>query len=260
MLGCNERKDAMDFFDCNAFIGRPAVREIFQPAASPAEFLSEMDFCGVDRALVWHAAQLDAGPHAGNALLASTIQAQPRLFGCWTILPNQAHEFPPFADFLPAMLAARVRAVRAFPLDHHFELNEVAMGSWLEPMVQLRVPLFLSVAYGANWKIAYDLLAEFPNLVCVICDHGCWGEDRRFRPLIERYPHVYVDTAQYLLDGGIEAFVRDYGAERMLYGSGFPRPHFGGMMLALLHARIPEDAKAAIAGKNLERILAEVHS
>ena len=248
----------MEFFDCNAFIGRPAVREIFQPAASPAEILAEMDFCGVDRALVWHTAQQDAGPHTGNALLAKAIQAHPRLFGCWAILPNQAHEFPPFADFLSAMQAARVQAVRAFPVDHHFLLNDVAMGSWLEPMVQQRVPLFLSVAYGADWKIAYDLLAEFPDLVCVICDHGCWGEDRRFRPLIERYPNVYIDTAQYLLDGGIEAFVRIMGRSACSMAAGFPRSHFGGMMLALRHARIPEEAKAAIAGKNLERILAEV--
>ena len=247
----------MEFFDCNAFIGRPSVREIFQPA-SPAEILAEMDFCGVDRALVWHAAQLDAGPLAGNELLAEAIQAQPRLFGCWAILPNQAREFPPFADFLTAMQSARVKAVRVYPKDHRFDLNAVAMGSWLEPLMHHRVPLFLSVAYGADWKIAYDLLAEFPDLVCVICDHGCWGEDRRFRPLIERYPHVYVDTAQYLLDGGIEAFVRDYGPERMLYGSGFPRSHFGGMMLALKHALISDEAKAAIAGKNLERIFAEV--
>jgi uncharacterized protein len=125
-------------------------------------------------------------------------------------------------------------------------------------MVAHRIPLLLSAARGANWDILYALLAEFPGLVCVVCDHGCWGEDRRFRPLIERYPHVYVDTSQYLLDGGIEAFVQDYGPERMLYGSGFPVSHFGGMMLAIRHAKITEDAKAAIAGKNLERLLAEV--
>jgi hypothetical protein len=31
----------------------------------------------------------------------------------------------------------------------------------------------------------------------------------------------------------------------------------GGMMLALRHARIPDEAKAAIAGGNLERLLEE---
>ena len=65
-----------------------------------------------------------------------------------------------------------------------------------------------------------------------------------------------MDTAQYLLDGGIESLVAEYGASRLLFGSGFPESYIGGMMLALRHARIPEEAKAAIAGGNLERILA----
>jgi predicted TIM-barrel fold metal-dependent hydrolase len=89
----------------------------------------------------------------------------------------------------------------------------------------------------------------------VICDHGCWGQDRLFRPLLERYPNVHVDTAQYLLDGGIESLVADYGARRLLFGSGFPESYLGGMMLALRHARIPDEAKAAIAAGNLERML-----
>ena len=248
----------MRFFDCNAFVGLPARRELYEPAPGAPEILAEMDFCGVERALVWHIAQLDASPELGNRLLSGVIQTEPRLAGCWAILPNQAHEFPPFEVFLQEMRQARVAALRVFPNDHHFLLNGVALGSWLEGMVAHRVPLFLSVAHGTDWQSAYALLAEFPDLVCVLCDHGCWGEDRRFRPLVERYAHVYVDTAQYLLDGGIEAFVKDYGPERMLFGSGFPASYLGGMILALKHALIPEEAKAAIASGNLERMLAEV--
>jgi uncharacterized protein len=254
----------MKFFDCNAFLGLPARREVYAPAPTAAELISEMDFCGVDQAIAWHIAQFDASPQLGNQLISAEIShgigtsGQPRLYGCWSILPNQAREFPPFADFLQQMRAARIVALRAFPTAHHFLLNAVAMGSWLEPMIIHRVPLLLSVARGADWNIAYNLLSEFPNLVCIICDHGCWGEDRYFRPLIERYPNVYVDTAAYLLDGGIESFVADYGPQRMLYGSGFPASHFGGMMLAIRHARISEEAKTAIAGANLQRILSEV--
>lgn len=248
----------MNFFDCNAFLGRPARQGIFPPLSTAEEFLAEMDFCGVDQALIWHIAQQDVSPQAGNALIASAIHDHPRLSGCWTILPNQAHEFLPFEAFLETMRLSRITALRTFPIDHHFMLNAVAMRSWLDPMTARRVPLFLSVERGANWDIVYHILSEFPHLVCVICDHGCWGEDRRFRPLLEQYPNVYVDTSNYLLDGGIEAFVADYGPERLLFGSGFPELHFGGMMLAIKHARISEEAKISIAGKNLERILAEV--
>jgi hypothetical protein len=246
----------MRFFDCNAFFGLP-MRRPLAPVASAGEFVAAMDHNGVERALVWHVAQHDASPQAGNALLAEGIRDQARLTGCWTILPNQAREFPPLPEFFRQMKAARVRALRVFPRSHRYLVNAVSMGDWLEAMVARRIPLVLSLRRGVEWRDAYDLLAEFPELVCLLCDHGCWGEDRMFRPLLERYPNVYVDTAQYLLDGGLESLVADYGAERLLYGSGFPESYMGGMMVALKHAALSAEDKAAIAGGNLERMLEE---
>ncbi len=247
----------MFFYDCNVYFGWPAVPSLATKSTVDG-LLEEMSHSGVQKALVWHVAQYDAAPQAGNTLLSTAIRPHPNLTGCWTLLPNQCSEFAPFDIFVDQMRAARVAALRVFPQHHHFMLNNVAMGSWLEPMNRLRIPLFLYVARGANWEIAYALLSEFPELTCVICDHGCWGEDRRFRPLIERYPNVFIDTSQYLLDGGIEDFVERYGPERMLFGSGFPESYFGGMMLAIRHAEISDEAKIAIAGGNLERILAWV--
>jgi hypothetical protein len=245
------------FFDCNVFFGLPTRRPLL-PVPTVAELLVEMDRAGVEKALVWHIAQHDASPQTGNQLLAEAIQPHPCLVGCWTVLPNQAREFPPPLAFFQQMRAAHVVALRVFPDSHRFLVNAVSMGDLLEPMVARRIPLFVSLRRGMDWRAIYALLAEFPELVCVICDHGCWGMDRMFRPLLERYPHVYVDTAQYLLDGGLEALVADYGAGRLLFGSGFPESYFGGMMLALRHAQLPDEARIAIAGGNLERILAEV--
>jgi hypothetical protein len=190
-------------------------------------------------------------------LLTDAIADRERLMGCWTVLPNQAHEFPPPTELFRQMRAAHVVALRAFPDSHRYLLNGVSMGQLLAEMVERRIPLFLSVKRGIGWPAIYALLAEFPALTCVICDHGCWGEDRMFRPLLERYPNVYVDTAQYLLDGGIEALVADYGCRRVLFGSGFPESYFGGMMMALKHAQIPEEAKEAIAYGNLEHLIEE---
>ncbi|MDF1514596.1 MAG: amidohydrolase family protein [Anaerolineae bacterium] len=247
----------MRFFDCNAYFGLPAVRPL-APVARIEQFIQAMDHAGVDRALVWHVAQRDASPQLGNELLADAITPHSRLVGCWTIVPNQAREFPKPPLFFAQMKSARITALRAFPNDHKFLLNAVSMDEILGAMVAHRVPLILSVDRGIGWRDIYQLMAEFPDLVCIVCDHGCWGEDRMFRPLIERYDHFYVDTAQYLLDGGIEALVSDYGASRLLFGSGFPDLYFGGMMMALKHARIPLEAKNGIAHGNLERILSEV--
>lgn len=247
----------MRFFDCNVYYGLPSVRPV-NPVATVQMLLNAMDRAGVDKALVWHIAQHDHAPRDGNALLTEGIAAHPRLYGCWTILPNQGREFPKPKVFFSQMKAANIWALRVFPATHRFLLNAVSMGDILTAMVDARVPLILSVQRGAGWRDIYQLMAEFPELVCVVCDHGCWGEDRMFRPLLERYPHFYIDTARYLLDGGIESLVTDYGPNRLLFGSGFPDSYFGGMMMALKHARIPEEARSAIAYGNLDRILLEV--
>jgi predicted TIM-barrel fold metal-dependent hydrolase len=246
----------MRFFDCNAFFGLPTKRPL-APVPTTEALLADMDRVGVERALVWHILQHDASAQVGNQVLAEAIAPQPRLTGCWTVVPNQGHEFPPPPVLFARMKAARVVALRVFPSSHRFLANAVSMGELLEQMVARRVPLLMSVRRGMDWPAVYALLAEFPDLTCVICDHGCWGMDRMFRPLLERYPNAHVDTAQYLLDGGIEALVADYGARRLLYGSGYPESYMGGMMMALKHARIPDEAKAAIAGGNLERMIEE---
>ena len=173
----------MRFFDCNAYFGLPAKRP---PAPVPTVemLLAEMDRAGVEKALAWHIAQHDASSRIGNQLLADAIRPHPRLVGCWTLLPTHTHEFPPLPVFFRQMKEARIAAVRIFPGSHHFLANAVSMGNILAPMVERRIPLFVSVRRGINWRDIYALLAEFPDLVCVICDHGSWGMDRLFRPLI----------------------------------------------------------------------------
>jgi predicted TIM-barrel fold metal-dependent hydrolase len=231
--------------------------EALMPAPTAEVLLAEMDRAGVERALVWHIAQHDASAQEGNRLLAEAIRPHPRLAGCWALLPSHTRELPPPEAFFRAMRKANVPALRIFPGAHGYLANSLALGDWLEPLAARRIPLFVSVKRGMDWPGVYALLAEFPTLTCVICDHGCWGQDRYFRPLLTRYPNVHIDSAQYFLDGGLESLVTDYGAGRLLFSSGFPESHFGGMMLALRHARIPDEAKRAIASSNLERLLAE---
>lgn len=247
----------MIFFDCNASFGLPSRRPLM-PVARSEDLLAEMQHAGIAKALVFHIAQHDASPQYGNQLLTEGIASHPELTGCWAVLPNQAKEFPSPVEFMRRMQAARVAAVRMFPNSHKFLLNKVAVGDWLEAFSAHSVPVLLSLQYGVEWRDLYAILDSFPDLVCIICDHGCWGEDRLFRPLLERYPNVYVDTAQYLLDGGIEALVDDYGPSRLVFGSGFPELYMGGMMMAIKHAQIPDEARQAIASGNLERILAQI--
>jgi hypothetical protein len=121
-------------------------------------------------------------------------------------------------------------------------------------LVARKIPLFL----GPRWQEAADLLREFPELTLVVVNHSDWGDDRLFRPLIERYPRLHLDTSNYQLERGLSDFVRKYGPDRLLYGSGSPNLQMGAALLTLAQADVSDDAKAAIAGGNLRRLLSEV--
>ena len=84
----------MDLFDCTSALGQYRTR-VFRFARTAAELLEEMDFCGIDRALVYHTAQRFDLPANGNAILVNEIEGHPRLVPTWAVLPSQTGEQPP---------------------------------------------------------------------------------------------------------------------------------------------------------------------
>jgi uncharacterized protein len=244
----------MEFFDCNCWVGLPQ-NGLLQPAPTPADLLAAMDQAGVARALAWHVAQRDWSVVDGNQMLADAIAPHAdRLCGCWTLLPEATGELPPPPLLVRQMAAANIRAVRVFPARNNYLLRAETVGGYLEEFSRRRVPLILSLE-AVPWPNLYDLLKDFPALTAIVADVGLWGPDRYVRPLIERYPNVHLEISQYIVDGGLEAFVSRYGTARLLFGSGFPIRDHGSTMLMLKHAKLDDAARAAIAGGNLQRLL-----
>jgi len=248
----------MRFVDCNCCFGQPS-----KPTPSPAtcstadDLLAELDRVGIERAVAWHVAQYDVSPQRGNEMLAKDIAPHDNLLGCWTLLPNQTGEMP-VDRLLAGMKDAGVVALRAFPGPHRYLPNRLTLGPLLDAMVEHRIPMIVSMKRGTSWQDVYALMAGVPDLRLIITEHGSWGCGRFFRPLFERYEHVYVDTALYFLDGGIEDVVQKYGPGRILFGSGLPERYPGGMMMYIRHSQMDDDSKAALAGGNMERLIAEV--
>ena len=251
-----------EFFDCNASFGSPA-QGTYRPCTTVEELLAEMDWAGVGRALVHHALMSDQSPVVGNRALAEAIAGQPRLAGTWAILPPQTRELPPSETFFAQMAAANVRALWAFPDVHRYILSRLTFGRCLDEVSARRIPLFLTRGAGGpgwpeTWKLAHDLLSECSELTLVMAAHGPWGDDRFFRPLFDHYPNFYLDLSRYELDCGLAELVSLYGAERLLYGSNFPQNAMGGPRLMVARAKIDEEARAAVAGGNMARLLGEV--
>ena len=236
-------------FDCFTLMGM-AGRPPLAPAITPDDLLAEMDRCGIDEALVNSDAGQSASALVSNRQIAAACGPHERLHPVWTVLGNQTGEMDPGVLFAE-MKANGVGGLRADPDQNRFILNGITLGPLLEAMVQRRVPLFLK----SDWRLITDVLKEFEALTVVATGLGCWGPDRYFRPLLERFDNFHIEISSYELDGGVKALVDKYGPGRILFGSGYHRRAMGGASMLLRAADIDDEAKAAIAHGNLGRLI-----
>jgi uncharacterized protein len=245
-------KTDLEFFDCNCSYGVTAI-PAFRYAKTVSELRAEMSHCGIRRALVRYAGQRYESPLLWNRRAIEDLKGQSGLFPCWSVLPPQTGEQPPTTEFLQAMRDVGVRALWAFPQEHRYSLDSLTFGELFEELAKRRIPLFVKdiVSNIAN------LMRECPLLTAVAVNQGPHSLERYLRPLLDRYPNLYLDTSYYIVDGLIEEFCNRYGPERLLFGSGFPDNCSGGSLLCLLHANINDAARADVAGSNLQRLLNE---
>jgi len=245
----------LKYWDCNVEIGRPMTGMV-KPCPTAGELLVEMDWVGIENALVHHALMRDQSPVVGNAILSAEINGFPRLLGSWAILPPQTGEMPSGHTFFKQMAAANVRALWAFPDEHRYILDRLVFGTMLDEVAWRRIPLFIKRSVG--WPVFYSLLAQYPSLTVVAAAHGPWGDDRYFRPLLEHYANFYLDMSRYELDCGLRDLVNHYGPKRLLMGSCYPYAPIGGPRLMLAHGELEDNARKAIASGNLSRLLRKV--
>ncbi len=248
---------SFQFFDANVFIGRPH-NELFGAVKNAEELIDEMDRQNISKAIVWHIFQYEGSPVEGNRILAEEISGKERLYGCWTILPPQTQEIIR-GDFFKRMKENKIVALNAFPDWHRFILDDTSFGDFFQQLIERRIPVFLTMGRSCiSWDGLYRLMKEFPKLTCVLCDIGIWGVDRYTWPLLEKYENFYLESSLLSLEeGGIEATVRRFGSERILFGTGFPVRYPKAAILQLVHADISDTDKQNIASKNLEKILQE---
>jgi predicted TIM-barrel fold metal-dependent hydrolase len=227
---------------------------VHRSLATADELLEEMDWCGIDEALVWCTAQRFDHPAAGNERLRRELAGRPRLHPTLTILPTATGEGAGGEDLADQLRGFGASCVRLFPQDHRYLLDDVTLGDQLEILAALRVPVFISDTLD---RIG-GLLRSFPTLVVITDALGMGPLDRYAWPLADRYPDLRFETSSYLVAGSIEAFVARYGSSRLVFGSGVPMCVSGASLLQVLHADIADADREAILAGSLERLLADV--
>lgn len=259
----------MKFFDCSACIGMGGInREIVnhenyivmekvKEPKNAQELLAEMDFNGVDCAVVYHQAMKDASVYCGNERILREVNGnEKRLFASMSLLPSITDN-----DFTVEKVSYYIKnnnifGVRLFPRLQRYMVDKITMGEIMEYLTDIKMPVYLSPETG--WDLLFNTMKEFPNLTIIVTNYGLWGSDRYIYPLVKAYRNFYVDTSDFQEIRGIEYFVNKFGDEKMLFGTNFPMDNMGGPIATLLGANISISSKEKIASFNLERLMSEV--
>ncbi len=249
----------MNYLDGDCLLGLPTVP---LPGVTPdlSDLLAEMERLEIGRALVRHRLCLEADHENGNDALMEEVAGHDQLLPAWYVTPDGLEgEFDP-VKMVDLMRARQVRAAWTSlgDRDAFYLLDPWCSGKLLGALEKYRMPLLIRYEeVPAN--TLKTVLTEFPGLPIVLLETPRLGRNPILYPLMEQHQNlVPCVSAIYGVHLGLEDLCSRFGHDRMVFGSSYPKCEGGSSIAALTYADLSAEAKEAIAGGNLERILNEV--
>ena len=81
------------YLDCYAMVGKKGPKDVETPYETEV-LLEEMEWCGIQGALIAHSTAKEYDPIYGNRMLLQELKKSRRLYGVWTVMPHHTREFP----------------------------------------------------------------------------------------------------------------------------------------------------------------------
>jgi len=247
----------MKILDAYCGIGPWSTRDKLLPYR-PEEILALMDHFGIERALVYANAAVAWGQPPGvNDFVIQAARISERFIPALALAPNVHTGYPTPDDYLAVMRSVGARAAWLFVQGTVRGLWRWHVGELMDMLVEHHVPLFL-LADQCPPDALDMLLHDAPELQVVLCGVGYMGDSWLY-PLLKRHPGLHICLGNYYVPpGDPERFVRQFGAERLIFGSGLPHFSPGGLIGHVMYADLPDADKQTILAGSLQSLLAEV--
>ena len=242
------------FFDCNKYIGPGFPQRPDFPEAS--DLLVHMDRLGIDRAVAWHTSARDPHPMAGNEQLIrgiETCSCRERIIPSFVIAPTMVNEHDTFVYFLDLVTRYHIRAFHFFRQEAGWSLTDIA--PVIRNIETLKPVIFLDSFenLGEDLTSITDFCAELPQ-VSFVFTNAMWVHYNKLYKLMDALSNIFADTSLLHMYHTYEYFVKQYGVERLIFGTGY-KSNNGASIASLVHAEISTEQARMIAHSNLERLL-----
>lgn len=254
--------DEITYFDACCYLGRRMRMAEGQPE-TVEEILAAMDHFGIHEALVIDTLSHEANPMAGNARIIERTKEHPRLHPAWAGLMTHSKEFPPPEEFVAQMRELGVGALFFFYGQFDIRLDDWGIDDLLEALEDSRVPLVLCPENAAqpgridatDWPNVVRICRRFPELPVVVTESRVYKSQRAVFAALEACSNLKIDLSALWLHGRIEFICREFGADRLVWGSQLPDRNPGVPMMQLSYSDISGEELSLIAGGNMRQLL-----
>ena len=251
----------ISLFDGFCRIGKSRVKRRGEISGAE-QLLGEMDYFGIEEALVHHVVAVENHPRLGNELLMKELKGYGRLNPCWVLLPAATEELAPASELVAQMLEQGVRAARLCPspegagVHHGYGMSQRVCGPLLAVLEAHRIPLFIDLA-RLTWLQVDEICSTYPELPLVVTDVG-YRINRELYPRLESYENLYIELSRYEVHNGLEDISARFGVHHLIFGGGMPVYTPGATIAMVACADISQEEKALIGGGNLRNLLKAV--
>ena len=255
----------LQFFDAHCYLGR---YKTFIPGSfyTTQDLVNQMEHFGIKEALVTSAMSREHHPLDGNAAVLTETKGRDNLHPSWALLPSASKEFPAPAALISDMITRGVRAAKIFYGMYSFPLSEWCIGDLLDELEARRVPTFLDPDLELStwdmdkfdWNGVDTLCGAHPNLPVILSGARFRTSNRLIYQLLKLHKNLHIELSGYWAYHGIEFITREFGAERLIFGTRMPVRDPACAIGQVAYADISDEEKKLVAGDNIRRLLGGV--
>ncbi|MBY5957192.1 amidohydrolase family protein [Membranicola marinus] len=250
-------------FDAHCIVGRH-LKWNGEGLHTMEDLLSEMDHYGITEALVVDSLSRENHPFDGNQRILERSKTRPRIHPAWSVLPSVLEETGRSPEqFFREMQRNNVRALFLFTNQFFFNLSDWCIDALMEPLAERKVLVFINPVEAngrgssdaTDWDGIVDLCKRWPDIPVIISEGRIRRSQRMLYKAFDACPNLHLELSAHWLHRGIEFISEHWGANRLVFGSGWPKYGQHMTLVNLTTAQIDEKDKKLIAGDNLRKIL-----
>jgi predicted TIM-barrel fold metal-dependent hydrolase len=244
--------EGVEVIDIHAHLGPYFNMHI--PAASAADMVRLMDRCGIAKTVLSANLSFDSDLVIGNDMMRNAVRDYPgRLYGACAV--NGNYPELSLAELERTFANPAVVLMKVHPWDTKCRMNDRRMKKLYEFASARRLFVLVHTWLDGDPYGSQDLFAatarDYPDIRWIMGHSGGPYGSVRAVELAAAANNIFLDLTLSMCPARqVEFFVREVGAERVLFGTDNPfidpRPQIGRVALA----EIPDSAKLAIFSGN----------